>query len=224
MTYATSEALTFKGMVRREHDSGFLAHGTGGSHERPLSITSDVSLEFMDEAHLISRLVVFDTGAWDAIFERYFPSIYRLAYVRTRDPAAAEDIAAQTFAEAAQGIQRYRYRGVPFRAWLYRIARNLTSDHLKAERRQSRVPLDETAPLAAPEAEAEGYVDFVAALEELTDDQKTVVTLRLVDGYSLAEVAGIVGKSVGAVKQLQFRAIGVLQRHMAIDRVEDRRS
>lgn len=220
MTYAASEGLTFRGMVRREHDSGFLARATSGSQERPVSVTSDASLDSTDEAHLVSRLATFDTGAWDAIFQRYFASIYRLAYVRTRDAVAAEDIAAQTFAEAAQGIQRYRYRGVPFRAWLYRIARNLISDHLKAERRQTRVPLDETAPFAAPEAEAEGYVDFVAALDELTDDQKTVVTLRLVDGYSLTEVAGIVGKSVGAVKQLQFRAIGVLQRHMALDQGE----
>ena len=180
----------------------------------------EISVDSVDEAVLVTRLAAFEPEAWSAIFERYFSSIFRLAYVRTRHHGAAEDIAAQTFAEAANGIRRYRYRGVPFRAWLYRIARNLTADHLKAEQRRPHVSLSETQAIETPAVDPESYVDFLAAVDELTDDQKTVVMLRLVEGYSLAEVAAIVGKSVGAVKQLQYRAIGALQQSMSPDQID----
>jgi RNA polymerase sigma-70 factor (ECF subfamily) len=180
----------------------------------------ETSVDTVDEAALVTRLAAFDADAWSAIFDRYFTSIFRLAYVRTRHHSTAEDIAAQTFAEAASGIRRYRYRGVPFRAWLYRIARNLTSDHLKAERRRPHVSLSETQAIETPATEPESRFDFLAAVDDLTDDQKTVVILRLVEGYSLAEVAAIIGKSVGAVKQLQFRGVATLQQRMSPDQVE----
>jgi len=175
----------------------------------------------MDEAALVSQLAAFDPDAWRTVFERYFTSVFRLAYVRTRHHGAAEDIAAQTFAEAAEGIGRYRYRGVPFRAWLYRIARNLTSDHMKAQQRQPQVTLDETQALEADStAEPEAYADLLTAIDELTDDQKTVVLMRLVDGYSLAEVAEVMGKSTGAIKQLQYRALATLQQRMSADQID----
>jgi RNA polymerase sigma-70 factor (ECF subfamily) len=130
-------------MFPLEDDAALVARAR--EPERPLvSAVSQLGVETVDEAMLVNRLAAFDADAWNAVFDRYFTSIFRLAYVRTRHHGAAEDIAAQTFAEAAQGIRRYRYRGVPFRAWLYRIARNLTSDHLKAELRQPRVSLDQS--------------------------------------------------------------------------------
>jgi RNA polymerase sigma-70 factor, ECF subfamily len=200
-----------------EDDAALAARGVREPERLMAAAASEIGVETVDEAVLVTRLAAFDPDAWNAIFERYFTSIFRLAYVRTRHHGAAEDIAAQTFAEAAHGIGRYRYRGVPFRAWLYRIARNLAADHLKAEQRQPRVSLDQTLALEAPAVEPEAYVDLLAALDYLTEDQKTVVVLRLVDGYSLAEVASITGKSVGAVKQLQSRAIGTLQQRMQIE-------
>jgi RNA polymerase sigma-70 factor (ECF subfamily) len=172
-------------------------------------------VESIDEAVLVSRLASFEPDAWRIIFESYFVSIFRLAYVRTRHRDAAEEIAAQTFAEAAAGISRYRYHGVPFRAWLYRIARNLTSDHLKAQHRRPQVSLEETEALEASVIDQESRVDFLAAIDQLTEDQRTVVLLRLVDGYSLAEVASILGRSTGAVKQLQHRALVSLQQRMS---------
>jgi RNA polymerase sigma-70 factor, ECF subfamily len=176
----------------------------------------EASVESLDEATLVTRLAAFDPDAWRAIFDRYFTSIFRLAYVRTRHHGVAEDIAAQTFAEAAEGIGRYRYRGVPFRAWLYRIARNLTSDHLKAQLRQPQVTLEETSAVEADSTlEPETYADFIAAVDDLTDDQKTVVLMRLVDDYSLAEIAEAMGKTTGAVKQLQHRALATLQLRMS---------
>lgn len=178
----------------------------------------ETPFESQDESLLVSRLAAFDAEAWRTVFDRYFASVFRLAYARTQHPAAAEDIAAETFAEAAAGIRRYRYRGVPFRAWLYRIARNLVSDHLKGERQRRRVPLGETGAEAETAPAFEMRADLLAALDELTEDQKTVVILRLVDGYSLAEVAQIMGRSTGAIKQLQYRGVAVLQRLMSEER------
>lgn len=217
--YATDGVLFLWKMFPVEDEAALVAHGREPKR-RLVSAAPELGVEAVDEAMLVDRLAAFDADAWNAIFERYFTSIFRLAYVRTGHRGAAEDIAAQTFAEAAQGIRRYRYRGVPFRAWLYRIARNLTADHLKAEQRQPRVSLDQSTGLEVAAAEPESYVDLLAAIDELTDDQKAVVMLRLVDGYSIAEVAGITGKSIGAVKQLQYRAIGTLQQRMSLDQIE----
>jgi RNA polymerase sigma-70 factor, ECF subfamily len=207
-------------MLPSENDSTAIGRGAMDMAKPASLAVPETSVESLDEAALVSQLAAFDPEAWRAVFDRYFTSIFRLAYVRTRHHGAAEDIAAQTFAEAAEGIGRYRYRGVPFRAWLYRIARNLTSDHLKAQRRQLQVTLEETSAVDADSTlEPETNVDFVAAIDDLTDDQKTVVLMRLVDGYSLAEVAEAMGKSTGAIKQLQHRALVTLQQRMSTDQL-----
>jgi RNA polymerase sigma-70 factor (ECF subfamily) len=185
---------------------------------RPSIEVSEVLAVPADEAALVTQLAAFDPDAWRAVFDRYFTSIFRLVYMRTRQSSTAEEIAAQTFAEAAAGIRRYRYRGVPFRAWLYRIARNLTADYLKASQKRQHVPLDESwLGDDTPALDAETRADFLLALDKLTDDQRTVVLLRFVEGCSLAEAAAILGRSTGAVKQLQHRALAVLQRGMALD-------
>jgi RNA polymerase sigma-70 factor (ECF subfamily) len=213
-------SLTLIRMFPADDDATAMAQDAGDAVAASSGIQAERSVESIDESVLVSRLSAFEPEAWQSIFDSYFASIFRLAYVRTRHRDAAEDIAAQTFAEAAEGIRRYRYRGVPFRAWLYRIARNLASDHVKAERRKPQVSLAEAPSLEAGAADSESNVDFLAAVDELTADQKTVVLLRLVDGYSQAEVANVLGKSVGAVKQLQHRALTTLQQRMAPDETD----
>ena len=171
-----------------------------------------------DEAALVRQLAAFEPEAWRTVFERYFTSIFRLVYVKTKQSSISEEIAAQTFAEAAAGIRAYRYRGIPFRAWLYRIARNLTADYLRADRRRPSVPLEESLLNESnPAIDAETRADLIAALDDLTDDQKTAILLRFVEGCSLAEAAASMGKSTGAVKQLQHRALATLQRRMSLD-------
>jgi len=188
-----------------------------GTVRRPIEVTETIVFP-ADEATLVRQLAAFEAEAWREVFERYFTSIFRLVYVRTKQSSVSEDIAAQTFAEAAANIRSYRYRGVPFRAWLYRIARNLTADYLKADLRRPRVPLEETwLDESSPATDAETRADLLVAFDDLTDDQKTVIQLRFVDGCSLAEAAALMGKSTGAVKQLQHRALTTLQRRMSVD-------
>ena len=130
--------------------------------------------------------------------------------------AVAEDIAAEVFAEAAKGIGRYRYRGIPFRAWLYRIARNTIADHLKAQNRRGQVSLEDMEGIleAAP-TDLDLRADFVRALNYLNEDQRMVVVLRFVSDCSLREVAEVLAKSEGAIKQLQHRALTILKTRLA---------
>ncbi len=169
-----------------------------------------------DEAALVEQLAAFDPAAWQSIFDQYFPALVRFAYVRTFQVGVAEDIAAEVFAEAAKGIGRYRYQGIPFRAWLYRIARNTIADHLKAQNRRGQVSLEDMEGIleAAP-TDLDLRADFVRALNYLNEDQRMVVVLRFVSDCSLREVAEVLAKSEGAIKQLQHRALTILKTRLA---------
>ncbi len=170
------------------------------------------------EATLVKSLIAHNQAAWQEVFEAHFHGIFRLAYARTLDRSAAEDIAAEVFAEAAKGIHRYEYRGVPFRAWLYRIATNVIADHIKARKRRPAVSLHEIEDfLPAAEEDIESRLDFVAALRTLPVPQQHVMLLRFVNVLSLQEVAQLMGKSLGAIKQLQYRAVASLREKMAAE-------
>lgn len=173
-----------------------------------------------DEAAFVRGLAAYDSDAWQRAFRLYYRPLFRLAYARTFQQTLSEDIASEALAEAAKGIHRYQYRGVPFRAWLYRIANNLIADHLKAQLRRPQVYIDdgeEISGLAVSEAfhEVEANEDFLRALQGLTDEQKTALTLRFVHDLDLKEAAASMGKSTGAVKQLQHRALSVLRERLA---------
>ncbi len=175
-----------------------------------------------DEAALVARLASFEDDAWQTVFQQHHATIVRIAFMRTFNRSTAEDIAAEVFAEAVKGIGRYRYRGVPFRAWLFRLARNITSNHLKAQLRTSQVPLEDMeAVLESTPEDLDLRADFVESLTRLTDDQRSVVVLRLVAECSVSEVAQVLNRSEGAIKQLQHRAIAALRANMSSERQVD---
>ena len=164
------------------------------------------------ERSLVDRAREMDADAWDELYSLHYGAIQRYALFRLNDATAADDIAADVFLEAVRGIGRYRYRGVAFRAWLYRIAHNLTSDY----RRKAAARLaNET--VAEAELEAAPCEDFAPALDRerdihaavalLTDEQQQVVILRFFEGLSLAETAEATGRREGAIKSLQHRAM-----------------
>ena len=165
----------------------------------------------------VDRLKALDAAAWQDLFERHFKKMYAFAYARTGDPQAAEDIASEVFAAAAKGIKSYKPTGAPLAAWLYRIARNITADHLDVRRRKPTVSADELQI----EVEVEGWDgqidlkgDLRQAMTFLTKEQQEVVALRFFDDCSLAETAAAMHKSVDAIKVLQHRALGALRRAM----------
>jgi RNA polymerase sigma-70 factor (ECF subfamily) len=164
----------------------------------------------------IDRLIALDAEAWQELFGRYFRKMYSFAYLRTGDADAAEEIAAEVFAAAAQGIGRFRRTGAPISAWLYRINRNLTADHLERRRRRPQVSLDGIeVEVAGPFGNVDDRADLAAALALLTREQQEVVTLRFFSDCSLDETAHAIGKSLGATKVLQHRALASLRRHLA---------
>jgi RNA polymerase sigma-70 factor (ECF subfamily) len=161
---------------------------------------------------LAERLAAYDAEAWHDLFEAYHARLYRYAFVRTWDESAAEDIAAEVFEAAILGIGRYEQRGVPIGAWLYRIAANLVADHLNRRRKRPQVPL------AAVEASArweqddlDARLDVMTAVRGLTPEQRDVLLLRFMTDCSIAETATILGRTQGAVKQLQLRAVRSLK-------------
>ena len=165
----------------------------------------------------IDRLKALDAAAWQDLFDRHFKKMYAFAYARTGDPQAAEDIASEVFAAATKGIKTYKPTGAPLAAWLYRIARNITADHLDARRRKPTVSAEELQI----EVEVEGWDGLVdlqgdlrAAMTHLTKEQQEVIALRFFDDCSLAETAAAMHKSVDAIKVLQHRALGALRRAM----------
>lgn len=166
-------------------------------------------------AESVDALAAFDQAAWRALFERYHRKLYSFAYVRTGDTSAAEEIAADVFVAAARGIAKYQQRGAPLASWLFRIARNLTADHLDQRRRRPVVSAD---TLDLPSGDWGGAIedatDIASALSTLTGAQQEVLTLRFFGGCSLEETAGAMGKRVGAVKVLQHRALASMRREL----------
>ncbi len=134
------------------------------------------------------------------------------------DARAAEDITSDVFVRALEGLKSFEYRGVPFSAWLYRIARDRVIDYYRRSSRQkAAVALDESlhATVESPEqAVLHGFElqELQGALEQLTEEQRLVVVLRFLGGKSLEEVARQLGKTEGAVKSLQHRALAALGR------------
>ncbi len=150
----------------------------------------------------IHQLQARDEGAWSALFEREYLFVFRSLLAQTANRAVAEDIAQQVFLEALAGIGRYRDRGTPIRAWLLRIARHRAHDWYRRRRREEPGEVEVATP--GPE---EALTPALDALAALTPEQREVMHLRFVEGYQLEEVAGLTGRSVGAVKSLQHRAL-----------------
>ena len=163
------------------------------------------------EAALIARARDKDPEAWDILYSTHYRAIYRYAYLRVSDVHTAEDLAADVFLQAVRSIRRYQYRGIAFRAWLYRIAHNLTADHCRrARNRPGAEPLSEEPTIGAVRdiaGQVAAWSDLRTAVRELTEEQQQIVLLRFVEGLSLAEVAEATGKSQGAIKAMQHRAV-----------------
>ena len=170
------------------------------------------------ESHLIQRAKACDEEALGELYRRHANTIFRYVYYRVGDKAVAEDMVGDVFVRALEGLASYQDTGRPFAAWLYRIAHARVVDHYRRQGRRRVEPLDEG--LAADD-ETDPYRlaalrddsrQAWAAVNRLTQDQQQVVSLRFIAGYSTAEVARLLGKTEGAVKALQHRALASLRR------------
>ena len=155
-----------------------------------------------------------DTEAFGMLYDHYHASIYRFIYYRVGTVAVAEDLTAETFFRALRSMGTFRWQGKDFGAWLTTIARNLTADHYKAGRTRLEYATEDMsahdATTDGPEAtvlEALTNEVLLEALHQLPAEQQECLILRFLHGCSIAETAGRLERSEGAVKQLQLRAI-----------------
>ena len=154
-----------------------------------------------------------DSARFVDIYERYVDRIYSFVSRRTGDRAAAEDITSQVFEQALSTIGRFEWRGVPLSAWLFRIAANALADHWRDRARHA--PDEPPDPPDTRELEdIEQRIALFGYIERLPEAQRQVIQMRFVDEKSIREVATALGRSEGAVKQLQLRALENLRKHM----------
>jgi RNA polymerase sigma-70 factor (ECF subfamily) len=173
-----------------------------------------------DEQNLVHRAQQGDQEALAQLYEDYFDNIYRYVMVRIGNRMEAEDVTQEVFLKAVRSIHSFRWKGIPFSAWLFRIARNEVIDSLRKRSRQPTVPLTDLPVVHAsstvnphPAAELELDIEQLrAAIRRLTQAQQEVISLRFSAELSIAEVASLMGKSQGAVKALQHGAILALRR------------
>jgi len=177
-----------------------------------------------DEESLVRRAQKQDAEAFTKLYEKHFGEVYRYVALRIGDRMEAEDVAQQVFVNAFQSISSYKWRGIPFSAWLFRIARNLVIDRSRKLAREPVLPLDEarvqTGDDPAIFVEKKLSIEQLSiATERLTALQREVIALRFAGGLSTAEVARTMGKSEGAVKALQHSALVALRKILLREQV-----
>lgn len=152
-----------------------------------------------------------DPARFAELYESNFDRVYAYITRRVRDRNEAEDVTSEVFHQALAGLSRFEWRGIPFAAWLYKIASNAIIDRAKRDARELQSPqLLESAGDLNPQGKEE-EIEHRAQLFQLVDrlplNQRRVIDMRFAEGRSIREIAQVFGRSEGAIKQLQFRAL-----------------
>ncbi|NWG15556.1 MAG: sigma-70 family RNA polymerase sigma factor [Chloroflexi bacterium] len=175
------------------------------------------NLAQLDDADLI-ELAKDSQEAFGALYERYVEKIYKYIYYRTGNHQDAEDLTAGVFHRAMAHIEHYTERGVPFQAWLYRIAHNLVANWHRDRSRRKIIPLEEFVSSGlhfdAPDAQAEDQEErqqLLQAVERLSEERQQLLYLKFVAHLSNAEVGEILDRTEGAIKSLYHRTLIALR-------------
>src|SRR5438874_6922922 len=169
---------------------------------------------------LVARAQKGEREALEELYLQHFDRIYSYLHLSVENRHDAEDLTTQTFLKMLEAIGRFRWKTAPFSAWLFRIAHNLAMDHFRATRRwqpEEEVPEPEGSEESSAEEAALqsiGRRSMLELIENLSHEQKQVLTLKFVFSFSNGEAATILGKTEGAVKSLQHRALAALQRQL----------
>jgi RNA polymerase sigma-70 factor (ECF subfamily) len=170
---------------------------------------------------LVERGQSGDRDALEELYLIHFDRIYSYLHVSVGNRHDAEDLATQTFLKMLEKIGTFRWRSAPFSAWLFRIAHNLAMDHFRSRKRwQPEEEVPEAPGSEEPSAELEamqaiGRESMLKLIERLSPEQQQVLTLKFVFNFPNADVAAILGKTEGAIKSLQHRALASLEKQIA---------
>jgi RNA polymerase sigma-70 factor, ECF subfamily len=174
------------------------------------------------DERLLIEAAQSDPSRFAELYETNFHRVYAFIVRRVRDRDEAEDITAEVFRQALMNLGRFEWRGVPFAAWLVRIAANTLADRWQRASRNLEVPLEPPGALekvalervtagAAGGLEVERRAMLFQLVDRLPTDQRLVIVRRFVEEKSLREISQELGRSEGAIKQLQFRALETLR-------------
>ncbi|WP_030791709.1 ECF subfamily RNA polymerase sigma factor, BldN family [Streptomyces sp. NRRL S-920] len=198
------------------------AAGAAASTPTPRRPAADSdSARMMD---LVERAQAGESDAFGRLYDQYSDTVYRYIYYRVGGKATAEDLTSETFLRALRRIGTFTWQGRDFGAWLVTIARNLVADHFKSSRFRLEVTtgemLDANEVERSPEdsvLESLSNAALLEAVRRLNPQQQECVTLRFLQGLSVAETARVMGKNEGAIKTLQYRAVRTLARLLPDD-------
>ncbi|MFB7472347.1 ECF subfamily RNA polymerase sigma factor, BldN family [Kitasatospora sp. NPDC056184] len=199
--------------------------GTSGGRSRSRTTTGPgYETEHNPIMELVERAQAGESEAFGRLYDHYADTVYRYIYYRVGSRATAEDLTSETFLRALRRIGTFTWQGRDFGAWLVTIARNLVADHFKSSRFRLEVTtgemLDSNECERSPEEsvlESLSNAALLEAVRRLNPQQQECVTLRFLQGLSVAETARIMGKNEGAIKTLQYRAVRTLARLLPPD-------
>ncbi|GAA0227996.1 sigma-70 family RNA polymerase sigma factor [Saccharothrix mutabilis subsp. mutabilis] len=184
---------------------------TGGQSSTIESVGTDPAEEPWD---LVRAAQAGDTDAFGLLYDRYVDVVYRYVLFRVGDRTLAEDVTSETFLRALRSIGSISYQGRDVGAWFVTIARNIVFDHVKSSRYRLEVttaePDDNREVASGPEQEVltdAANAELLRCVAQLGDDQRECITLRFIQGLSVAETAAKMGRNEGAIKALQHRAV-----------------
>ncbi len=189
----------------------------------------EISVKDLSDTELV-KMAKEDKDAFGEIYERYLDKIYRYVYYRVGSQHDAEDLTSRAFYRALTHIEGYEDRGVPFQAWLYRIAHNLVANHHRDRSRRKIIPLDEYivssifTGVEGPERAAENNEErerLMSVVRELPEDRQQLLILKFVDRLSNAEIGDIMGRTEGAIKSLYHRTLTALRDELIPDSSTD---
>jgi RNA polymerase sigma-70 factor (ECF subfamily) len=181
------------------------------------NLSVDEQAPGFDEHAVVEAAKRGEPEALSLLYQQYFPRVYRFVNARLSNVEDAEDVTTEIFLRIIDGIGSFTWRGIPFGAWVFRIARNEVISHVRKQKsRASTTELTDSTPATIPdhadEVEQQLTFEMVKGLiEGLPEAQRQVVTLRFIAGLSVAETAGALQKTENNVKVLQHKAIAKLQ-------------
>ena len=155
-----------------------------------------------------------DPSRFADLYEEHFERVYAYVLRRVCDRTEAQDITADVFQQALANIGRFQWRGAPFASWLYRIAANAIADHYQRQSRTSSSPPPDQSSEDEDYEEVERRASLFRSVGRLPPDQRRVIVMRFGEEKSIREIAQEIGRSEGAVKQLQWRGLQSLRAQM----------
>jgi RNA polymerase sigma-70 factor (ECF subfamily) len=221
--------LASEALVRKQGPGGGPDGGRGGGRGGDRGGDGALKVSSAEDEDTAARLIALvdlakagDADAFGLLYDHYHPSVYRFLYYRVGSVTVAEDLTSETFFRALRSMSSFTWQGKDFGAWLMTIARNLTMDHFKSSKTRLEMTTEDMTPHdsatdESPEATVLAHLTneaLMAALKQLPTEQQECIIMRFLQGLSIAETAAALGRSDGAVKQLQLRGVRNLAKLM----------